>query len=78
VSDGAEDWHDEGAVGWQAPVQPAVPPRREKPASASSFTDDPLTRLWQGVEDRETGAEAVEAMRKRKREERKRSRRRRG
>jgi hypothetical protein len=33
----------------------------------SSLADDPMTRLWQNADDRETGAEAVEAMRARRR-----------
>jgi hypothetical protein len=33
----------------------------------SSYTDDPMTRLWQDAEGRETGAEAVEAIRARRR-----------
>jgi len=34
----------------------------------SSFTNNAMTRLWKNAEDRETGAEAVEAMRARWRE----------
>lgn len=33
----------------------------------SSFGDDPMTLLWQHAQDRETGAEAVEAIRARRR-----------
>lgn len=32
----------------------------------SKLADDPMTRLWQDADDRETGAEAVEAMRARR------------
>jgi len=41
----------------------------KKLASSSPLAQDPLTRLWQEADGRETGAEAVEAMRERKRQE---------
>jgi hypothetical protein len=40
------------------------PWNRELPES--NLADDPMTRLWQDADDRETGAEAVEAMRARR------------
>jgi hypothetical protein len=33
----------------------------------SSYLNDPMTRLWQDAENRDTGAEAVEAIRARRR-----------
>ena len=36
----------------------------------SSFGNDAMTRLWRDAPDRETGAEAVEAIRARRQEER--------
>jgi hypothetical protein len=33
----------------------------------SSYLNDPMTRIWQDAEDRDTGAEAVEAIRARRR-----------
>jgi hypothetical protein len=33
----------------------------------SSYVDDPMTRLWQNAQDKPTGAEAVEAIRARRR-----------
>jgi hypothetical protein len=35
----------------------------------SSFANDAMTRLWQNAQDRETGAEAVEAIRARRQQE---------
>jgi len=35
--------------------------------SKSTFANDPMTRLWQNAQDRETGAEAVEEIRARRR-----------
>jgi Skp family chaperone for outer membrane proteins len=35
----------------------------------SSFATNPMTRLWQNAQDRETGAEAVEAIRARRQQE---------
>jgi hypothetical protein len=32
----------------------------------SSYASDPMTHLWQDAEDRETGAEAVESIRARR------------
>jgi hypothetical protein len=43
-------------------AQDAIPLGEEP----SSYTDDPMTRLWQDADDRETGAEAVEAIRARR------------
>lgn len=37
----------------------APAPAAEEP---SSYADDPMTRLWQNAQDRETGVEAVEAI----------------
>ena len=42
--------------------------RQEQPDS--SFGNDAMTRLWRNAPDRETGAEAVEAIRARRQEER--------
>jgi hypothetical protein len=44
------------------------PPEDDIPVGEepSSYVDDPLTRLWQNAEDRETGADAVEAIRERR------------
>ena len=50
------------------PAQPVTysnPPRGHE--LQSSYADDPMTKLWQNAEDRETGAEAVEAIRARRR-----------
>jgi hypothetical protein len=41
------------------------PPRGHK--VRSTLAHDPLTLLWQGADERETGAEAVEAIRARRR-----------
>jgi hypothetical protein len=40
-------------------------PRADEPES--SLADDPLTLLWQGADERETGAGAVGAIRARRR-----------
>ena len=37
--------------------------------SASSFANNAMTRLWQDAQDRETGAEAVQAIRARRQQE---------
>jgi hypothetical protein len=42
---------------------PPSPPGQGEP---SSYLNDPMTRLWQDAEDRDTGAEAVEAIRARR------------
>jgi hypothetical protein len=62
-----EDWFDEGDVRSQVPVPPSVLLRGEKEPQ-SSLADDPMTRLWQDAEERETGADAVEAIRARRRQ----------
>jgi hypothetical protein len=36
----------------------------------SRFANDAMVRLWQNAQDRDTGAEAVEALRARQRQER--------
>jgi hypothetical protein len=36
---------------------------------ASSFANDPMTRLWRDAQDRETGAEAVAAIRARRQQQ---------
>jgi hypothetical protein len=38
--------------------------------SESSYANNAMTRLWRNAEDRETGAEAVEAIRARRQAER--------
>jgi hypothetical protein len=54
---------------WEDCRPPAPPaaraPREQSPLS--SYADDPMARLWQNAGDRETGAEAVEAVRARRR-----------
>lgn len=42
--------------------------RQEQPDS--SFGNDAMTRLWRNAPDRQTGADAVEAIRARRQEER--------
>ncbi len=37
--------------------------------ASSPFANDPMTYLWQDADGHETGAEAVEALRQRKRQE---------
>jgi hypothetical protein len=44
------------------PPEDAIPVGEEP----SSYATDPMTHLWQDAEDRETGAEAVEAIRERR------------
>jgi hypothetical protein len=46
------------------PLTLANPSSDEQPPS--NFADDPMTRLWQGADDRDTGHEAVEAIRARR------------
>jgi hypothetical protein len=48
-----------------------VPRHDEVPevGEPSSLVADPMTLLWQGAGDRETGAEAIEALRARRQEE---------
>lgn len=57
-----------------------LPAAKAEEQPSSNFANDPLTRLWQGADDRGTGAEAVEALRAQRRleapAEKKRSRRR--
>jgi hypothetical protein len=36
---------------------------------ASSYANDPMTRLWRNAHDRETGVEAVEAIRARRQQQ---------
>jgi hypothetical protein len=38
--------------------------------SESSYANDAMTRLWRNADDRETGAEAVEALRARRQAQR--------
>lgn len=48
------------------PQEPVTPiPLRGAEQPHSTFTDDPLARLWQDADGRETGAEAIEAIRAR-------------
>jgi uncharacterized protein YbjQ (UPF0145 family) len=54
------------ATGERATEQAVQPQER----SDSSFANHALTRLWQNASDRETGAEAVVAIRARMQEER--------
>ena len=44
-----------------------VPPSPSSQQEPSSYLNDPMTRLWQNAQDRDTGAEAVEAIRARRR-----------
>jgi hypothetical protein len=41
-------------------------PQRGRDETQSNFSDDPLTKLWKNAEDRDTGAEAVAAIRARR------------
>jgi hypothetical protein len=50
-----------------SPVAIALAPSSDEQPTGSNFADDPLTRLWQGADDRDTGHEAVEALRARQR-----------
>jgi len=64
VADGhGEDRIDESDGRPQEPVTPIALPDAKQPHS--NFTDDPLARLWQDADDRQTGAEAIEAIRAR-------------
>jgi hypothetical protein len=40
---------------------------RGRDLPVSNLPTDPMTKLWQNADDRETGADAVEAMRARRR-----------
>jgi hypothetical protein len=67
VGDGpGEDWSDERDVRSKAPLSRATPLHGDKEPQ-SSLTNDPMTRLWQTADGRETGAEAVQAIRARRR-----------
>lgn len=39
----------------------------QEPLPPSNFADDPMTLLWRNADDRDTGAEAVETIRTRRR-----------
>jgi hypothetical protein len=41
--------------------------RRGRDLPKSTLPDDPMKKIWQNADDRETGAEAVEAIRARRR-----------
>jgi hypothetical protein len=43
-------------------LEPASAPAEEP----SSYTDDPMARLWRNADDRDTGTEAIEAIRARR------------
>jgi hypothetical protein len=43
-----------------------VPPSPPSQGEPSSYLNDPMTRLWRDAPDRDTGAEAVEAIRARR------------
>lgn len=62
-----EDRIDDAEAGSQEPP-PSIPlPGDAQPQS--NFADHPMTRLWQDADDRETGAEAIEALRARRQHE---------
>jgi hypothetical protein len=56
-----EDWFDESDVCSQIRVPFSVPLQGETEQSADRAPDR-MTRLWQNAGDRETGAEAIEAI----------------
>jgi hypothetical protein len=65
------DWFDESAVAFQTSGE-RTPMLRliEQFATAPSVAEDPLTRLWRDADDsRRSGADAVEALRARRRQE---------
>lgn len=59
-----EDWFDESDVCSQIRV-PFSAPLRDDTERSSNPVPNPMTRLWQNAGDRQTGAEAVEAIRAR-------------
>lgn len=65
VASEREDWFDEGAVAYQATVEPRELLRLiEEFATGPSVAEDPLTRLWRDADDSHlSGAEAVAALR---------------
>lgn len=44
-------------------------PHADKVQSESSYANNAMTRLWRNDQDRETGVEAIEAIRARRQEE---------
>jgi hypothetical protein len=50
-------------------MSPRLAPVGKQDQPASSFANDPMTRLWRYAQDRQTGAEAVEAIRARRQQQ---------